>query len=169
MNEEIINVNIYALKCINLLNKLIFTKIKFIDDIETLNIQDTSNLEIDFEYMNDDLIFYSKLLKDLRYIKRDSIEINKIEHKMNQRSLFLFLKYLKNLLTKKPNIYKEPLIKLNISIIVGFFKAGYEKKMINSIEYFYLCRKEIEKKYGYPINDKTCEYDFFGKKKLKKK
>ena len=124
INENITNGNLYALKCINMLNKLVFTEIKFIDDIDDiiLNIQDTSNLEIDFNYLDTDLIFYSRLLNDLSSINAFSIQINKIEHKMNQRNLFLFLKYLKNLLNKNPDIYKDPLIKLNISIIIGFFK-----------------------------------------------
>ena len=163
INENITNGNLYALKCINMLNKLVFTEIKFIDDIDDiiLNIQDTSNLEIDFNYLDNDLIFYSRLLNDLSLINAFSIQINKIEHKMNQRNLFLFLKYLKNLLNKNPDIYKDPLIKLNISIIIGFFKSGYGKKMINSIEYFYLCRKEIEKKYGDPIDTNKSDYDFF--------
>ena len=95
INENITNGNLYALKCINMLNKLVFTEIKFIDDIDDiiLNIQDTSNLEIDFNYLDNDLIFYSRLLNDLSSINAFSIQINKIEHKMNQRNLFLFLTY----------------------------------------------------------------------------
>lgn len=174
MNEDIngnkINGNLYALKCINMLNELIFNEITLDDDNITLYIKDTSNLDIDSKFFDNDLNFYSKILNDLYSLLRSNLinQINRIEHKMNQRNLFLFLQYLKYLLNKITDIYKDSLIKLNISIIVGFFKSGYGKKMINSIEYFYLCRKEIEKKYGRPIDVNKCDYDFFWKNKAKK-
>ena len=169
INKSVTNGNLLALRCIYRLNKIVFTEIVFSDNTGYLNALETSNIEIDEQYMNDDLLFYSRILDDLISIQCYDIQLlDKIVHKMNQRNLFLFLKYLTILLTKKPELYKEPLIKLNISIIVGFFKSGLGDKLVNSIEYFYLCRKELEKNYGVQIDVNECEYDFVWKNMAQK-
>jgi len=91
-----------------------------------------------------------------------------LDYEINQRNLLLLLNYIEQLSQYKENIYKEPLIKLNLSLIIGFFTNRYSKKFVNTQEYFYLCLKELEKYYGINNNINETIFDIKWRNKAKK-
>jgi hypothetical protein len=85
-----------------------------------------------------------------------------------KRNLFVFLEYLRTLIysNKFKELYKDPIVKLDISLIIGYLVNKYGEKIVKSIEFFPLCIKELEKKYGKNQIDKTI-YDIDIKKDAK--
>jgi hypothetical protein len=71
--------------------------------------------------------------------------LDKIQPIINQRNFIIFLNFLKRIIQINKNAYQNPIIKLNISLIIFYFETKKGKEIINSQEYFYICIKEIEK------------------------
>ena len=95
-----------------------------------------------------------------------------------KRNLFVFLEYLRTLIYSNnfKELYKDPIVKLDISLIIGYLVNKYGEKIVKSIEFFPSCIKELEKKYGKNQIDKTIydidikkdaelKYKFFGAQK----
>ena len=124
--------------------------------------------EFGIDFFDDESNFYSKHLNDMFDTSFPVNPIESLEHQINQRNLILLLEYFEYLNENNENIYKEPLIKLNLSLIIGFFTQRFGKKVIDTKEYFYICLKEIEKYYKFnKINIETT-FDNFWRDKAKK-
>ena len=82
-----------------------------------------------------------------------------------KRNLFVFLEYLRTLIYSNnfKELYKDPIVKLDISLIIGYLVNKYGEKIVKSIEFFPSYIKELEKKYGKNQIDKTI-YDIDIKK-----
>ena len=137
------------------------------DEIQiSINIQKLNN-EFDFNSFEDNDIFYTKVLSHL--LKDDDEEkiINNFlnSSKIFKRNLFAFLEYLRTLIAKyqHKDIYKETIVKLDISLIIGYLVNKYEASIVESIEFFPSCIKELEKKYNKNIIKETI-YDIELKK-----
>ena len=124
--------------------------------------------EFGIDFFDDESNFYSKHLNDMFDTSFPVNPIESLEHQITQRNLILLLEYFEYLNENNENIYKEPLIKLNLSLIIGFFTQRFGKKVIDTKEYFYICLKEIEKYYKFnKINIETT-FDNFWRDKAKK-
>ena len=113
--------------------------------------------ECGINFFDDNINFYLKYLKDgfNSLFPIEPIEI--LVHELNQRNLIILLEYIEQLSKSIEDIYRDPLIKLNLSLIFGYFTDRLGKKSINTQEYFFLCLKELEKHYIIQNkNIKTC-------------
>ena len=106
-----------------------------------------------FDLFDNNIIFYSNLLntfKTICFFKNNILE--NVKPIINQRNLLIFLDYLRIIILEFQEAYKNPIIKLNIFLIVSYFCEKKGNKIINSAEYFYICQKEIEKIYKKKCN-----------------
>ena len=114
--------------------------------------------EFDFNSFEDNDIFYAKILSHFLDDDEDKI-INNLESssKVFKRSLFIFLEYLRTLITtyNHKDLYKDTIVKLDISLIIGYLVNKYGEQIVESIEFFPSCIKELEKKYEKNIIDQT--------------
>ena len=110
---------------------------------------------------------YLKLLNDFdrcNYLQKCSIKncINKLP-KIVIRNLYIYLNYLTQLIdfTEKSNIslYQDKQIKLDISIIYGYYLYEYNKELMKIPNFFPICIKELEKKYRYQCLDFNTIFD----------
>ena len=85
--------------------------------------------------------------------------IKLLSHELNQRNLIILIEFIQQISQFKHNLYKDPIIKLNLSIIIGFFTNGFGKKFVDTPEYFYLCLKELEKYYGIQSTNLVTTFD----------
>jgi len=115
--------------------------------------------EFDFNTFEDDEIFYTKILYHLLNQKDKNKVLNSITSlsKIFKRNLFVFLGYLRTLIdsNKYKELYKDPIIKLDISLIIGYLVNKFEETIFKSIEFFPICINELEKKYGKNQIDNT--------------
>ena len=123
--------------------------------------------EYDFNSFDDDEIFYSKILSHL-LDKNDKKSIFKNIRSLPNfflRNLIVFLEYLRTLINshKYEKLYQDSTVKLDISIIIEYLTNKYEEKIVESIEFFPSCIKELEKKYDKNKIDSTF-YDIELKK-----
>ena len=125
----------------------------FIDEYKSI----TKEFGIDF--FNDDINFYSKLLNDMCDASFPVHPIKLLSHELNQRNLIILIEFIQQISQFKHNLYKDPIIKLNLSIIIGFFTNGFGKKFVDTPEYFYLCLKELEKYYGIQSTNLVTTFD----------
>ena len=136
-------------------NELLLTFINSL--LKTMNKENPNvnfNIEklkdnFDFDFFNDDISFYTKVLshfdgEDLTKILDNITKISNIF----LRNLYVFLKYLQSLIEFKL-LYKDPIIKLDVSLIIGYLVNKYGSNTVESVEFFYMykrVRKEIRKK-----------------------
>ena len=137
------------------------------DEIQiSINTQKLRN-EFDFNSFEDNDIFYTKVLSHLLKDDEEEKIINNFlsSSKIFQRNLFAFLEYLRTLITKyqHKDIYKEAIVKLDISLIIGYLVNKYGAQIVESLEFFPSCIKELEKKYNKNIIKETI-YDIELKK-----
>ena len=127
----------------------------------SINTQKLRN-EFDFNSFEDNDIFYTKVLSHLLKDDEEEKIINNFlsSSKIFQRNLFAFLEYLRTLITKyqHKDIYKEAIVKLDISLIIGYLVNKYGEPIVESLEFFPSCIKELEKKYNKNIIKETI-YD----------
>ena len=85
------------------------------------------------------------------------------------RNLIIFLNYLKILLNAKINdkLFEDPIIKLDVSLIIGYLVNKYGSKIVESIDFFPLCIKELENKYKIKNENCITKYDDEIRKKAK--
>ena len=108
--------------------------------------------EFDFNFFDEDSNFYIKVLSHPTDNTDDKNKIYQNIHKSPKfflRNLIIFLNYLKLLLKANVdvNLYKDPIIKLDISLIIGYLVNKYGAKIVEAIDFFKLCIKELENKY----------------------
>ena len=123
--------------------------------------------EFNFNSFEDNDIFYTKVLSHLLKDDEEEKIINNFlsSSKIFKRNLFAFLEYLRTLITKyqHKDIYKEAIVKLDISLIIGYLVNKYGEPIVESLEFFPSCIKELEKKYNKNIIKETI-YDIELKK-----
>ena len=134
---------------------------------------DNKKLRNEFEFgsFDDNDIFYGKIKSHLFGEDKNKIRKN-IESSsiLFQRNLFAFLEYLRTLITKynHEDLYKDTIVKLDISLIIGYLVNKYGAPIVEAIEFFPSCIKELEKKYEKNMIDQTI-FDTDLKKDAKKK
>ena len=123
--------------------------------------------EFDFNSFENNDNFYTKVLSHLLKDDEEEKIINNFlsSSKIFQRNLFAFLEYLRTLITKyqHKDIYKEAIVKLDLSLIIGYLLNKYGAEIVESLEFFPSCIKELEKKYNKNIIKETI-YDIELKK-----
>ena len=134
---------------------------------------DNKKLRNEFEFgsFDDNDIFYGKIKSHLFGEDKNKIRKNiKSSSKLFQRNLFAFLEYLRTLITKynHEDLYKDTIVKLDISLIIGYLVNKYGAPIVEAIEFFPSCIKELEKKYEKNMIDQTI-FDTDLKKDAKKK
>ena len=164
------NGNELLLSAIDIILNIIESRRKSI----SINIQKLKD-EFNFSSFDDDFSFYSKILTQLNLRGKAKMYEN-IFYFSNcfLRNLVIFLEYLSTLIKSNQfeKLYQDPIIKLDISIIIGCLTDKYGSEIVESPEFFPLCIKELEKKYK--IKNKTIKtkYDeeikIEAEKKLKK-
>ncbi len=125
-----------------------------------------SAYELDF--FDDDISFYSKILKELNEARKEKIKDNiKLLQPAIIRNLIIFLRSLRFLINlHTPNtseLYKDKIIKYDISLIEGYFVNTFNKKIIRRKEFFILCKNELESRYNYFYNNYTTNQDLHWK------
>ena len=123
--------------------------------------------EYGIDFFDDDINLYSKFVNDLYRANHPTNPIEILNHKINQRNLILLIQYIEQLSKVNKNIYKEPLIKINLAIIFGYFTDRLGEKYVDTQEYFYLCLKEIEKYFPNNFENNETKFDEEWKKKAK--
>ena len=123
--------------------------------------------EYGIDFFDDDINLYSKFVNDLYRANYPTNPIEILNHKINQRNLILLIQYIEQLSKVNKNIYKEPLIKINLAIIFGYFTDRLGEKYVDTQEYFYLCLKEIEKYFPNNFENNETKFDEEWKKKAK--
>lgn len=123
--------------------------------------------EYGIDFFDDDINLYSKFVNDLYRANYPTNPIEILNHKINQRNLILLIQYIEQLSKVNKNIYKEPLIKINLAIIFGYFTDRLGEKYVDTQEYFYLCLKEIEKYFPINFENNKTKFDEEWKKKAK--
>ena len=112
---------------------------------------DNQNLKSDFDFgfFDDDISFYTKILshfidEDLTKILKNITQTSDIF----KRNLVQFMMYIQSLINtnKFELLYKDPIIKLDISLIMGYLVNNYGKDTLELFEFFFVCIKELEKK-----------------------
>ena len=131
---------------------------------------DNQNLKSDFDFgfFDDDISFYTEILshfidEDLTKILKNITQTSDIF----KRNLVQFMMYIQSLINtnKFELLYKDPIIKLDISLIMGYLVNNYGKDTLESFEFFFVCIKELEKKYGIKCSNCKTDYDSELKKK----
>ena len=126
--------------------------------------------EFDFYSFEDNDIFYAKILS--HFLNDDDKIIKNLvsSSKVFQRNLFVFLEYLRALIIKYnyEDLYKDTIVKLDISLIIGYLVNKYGAQIVESIEFFPSCIKELEKKYKKNVIGETI-FDNDLKKDAKEK
>ena len=131
---------------------------------------DKQNLKSDFDFgfFDDDISFYTEILshfidEDLTKILKNITQTSDIF----KRNLVQFMMYIQSLINtnKFELLYKDPIIKLDISLIMGYLVNNYGKDTLESFEFFFVCIKELEKKYGIKCLNCKTDYDSELKKK----
>ena len=118
--------------------------------------------EFDLNFFDDDTNFYKKILSHLYGIERGKVIANiQSSSKLLLRNLIVFLKYLQEIINtnKFESIYKDPIVKIDISLIIGYLSDKYGKDTVESVEFFWICIKELERKYKIPYNNYNTKYD----------
>ena len=123
--------------------------------------------EYGIDFFDDDINLYSKFVNNLYRANYPTNPIEILNHKINQRNLILLIQYIEQLSKVNKNIYKEPLIKINLAIIFGYFTDRLGEKYVDTQEYFYLCLKEIEKYFPNNFENNETKFDEEWKKKAK--
>ena len=113
----------------------------------TIDKQKLTN-ELDFKFFEDNEIFYTKILSHLLSDEDKILDNIECSSKIFKRNLFIFLEYLRTLITtyNHKDLYKDTIVKLDISLIIGYLVNKYETPFVESIEFFPLCIEELEKK-----------------------
>ena len=120
--------------------------------------------EFDFDSFEDNLNFYYKILSILAEDDNESTKIiNNLAEtsKSFLRNLINFLIFLKRLLDEKKTeaLFKDSIIKIDISLIIGYLRNKYGSKIVESIDFFSLCTKELENKYDIKHLDYVTRFD----------
>ena len=139
--------------------RIIDNKIPFVP----IDIPNTIS-EFDFDSFEDNLNFYYKILSILAEDENESIKIINNLAKTSKsflRNLINFLIFLKRLLDEKKTeaFFKDPIIKLDISLIIEYLRNKYGSKIVESIDFFSLCTKELENKYDIKHLDYVTRFD----------
>ena len=66
-------------------------------------------------------------------------------------------------------LYKDPIIKLDICLIIDYLVNKDDSNPVELIEFFYVCIKELEKKYGVKCLNYNTNYDNRFKEEAKRK
>lgn len=137
--------------------------------IEGIFIYKYKNISKEFgiDFFDDDINFYSKLLNDMCDASFPVHPIKLLSHELNQRNLIILIKLIQQLSQYRHNLYKDPIIKINLSIIIGYFTNGFGKKFVDTPEYFYLCLKELVKFYGIQNINLMTTFDKIWREKAK--
>ena len=154
MESDIENENKALETCIDLIYSYLIEEYTIYSQIEI------PEEKIDDKFFDNNSYFYSNLKKNSAniFIFAPNL-IENIESKFNQRNLLVYLKLLKHLISQNIDIYKDSIVKIGISLVVNFFRFNTGKKMVNSKDYFYICRKELEKKYNISFDNTKTELD----------
>ena len=138
-------------------------------DIFSKNIlYENENELLNFDDFDNNIIFYSYLISSFQNIKYNNFNLIKIQPIINQRNFLIFLNYLKEIVTNNKNAYKNSIIKINIYLIISYFDGNKSKDIINSVEYFNISQKEIEKIYKIKSKKNETIYDNKWKKEYHK-
>ena len=166
-DKEIMNGN-------KLLSSFVDSILKIINDERPSITIDFQNLksDFDFDFFDDDISFYTKILS--HFCRKD---LSKIVDTITQsseiflRNLFQLMKYIQSLIdtNKFELLYKDPIIKLDISLIIGYLVNKYGLNTLESMEFFFVCIKELEKKNGIKSVKYNIKYDTIIKEKAKEK
>ena len=153
----------------SLFNESLATFKKILDIFDGSTYGESKNIskEYGIDFFDDDINLYSKFINDLYKANFPTNPIEILNHEINQRNLILLIQYIEQLSRVNENIYKEPLIKINLAIIFGYFIDRFEKKFVDTQEYFYLCLKEIEKYFPINFENNETKFDEEWKKKAK--
>ena len=146
----------------NELLKLIVDSILEIIDRIMPSISFKSKKCFNFNLFDDDNSFYIKNLSNLSDLNFYKVFSNIKGFSLYfLRNLNIFLKYLQTLIdsNKFEQLYKDPIVKLDISLIIGYLVNNYGSKIIEPIEFFHLSIKELEKKYKIKNTDIQTKYD----------
>ena len=122
----------------------------------------------ELDFFDDDISFYSKILKELNEARKEKIKDNiKLLQPAIIRNLIIFLRSLRFLINlNTPNtseLYKDKIIKFDISLIEGYFVNTFNKKIIRRKEFFILCKNELESRYNYFYNNFSTNQDLHWK------
>ena len=128
-------------------------------DIFIEDYRKNPKISINFDFFDNNINFYSNLLNTFKTIFLKNNILENINPIINQRNLLIFLDYLRIIIIQFQEAYKNPIIKLNIFLIVSFFGEKKGNRIINSVEYFYICQKEIEKIYKKKFNQIKTIFD----------
>ena len=138
----------------------------------SIDINNNIKTDLGFDYFDDDNSFYTKILshfacEDLTKIIDTFIQSSDIF----LRNLYIFMMYIQSLINtnKFELLYKDPIIKLDISLIIEYLANKYNSDILESIEFFFVCIKELEKKYGIKCLDYNTKYDNEFKERAKSK
>ena len=118
--------------------------------------------EFDLKFFDNDHNFYMKILSHLGPTDMAKVLKNiNLASKSFLRNLVVFLEYLKTIVNtnKYELLYKDPIVKLDISLIIGYLTENYGSKTIESVEFFWVCIKELEKKYKIPYTNYVTKFD----------
>ena len=156
-NEKSINGNELLLSFIISVLDIINNEINSI----TIDLGNKIN-EFDLNFFDDDANFYKKILSHLYGIEKNKVLTNiQSSSKLFLRNLIVFLKYLQEIVNtnKFKPVYKDPIVKIDISLIIGYLSNKYGKDTVESVEFFWICIKELERKYNIPYNNYSSNYD----------
>ena len=138
-----------------LMNRLNGKKI----DIFNQDYKQIKEINYGFDFFDNNMNFYSELYQVLKILPTYPNLLENVKPIINQRNLLIFLKYLKKIIIEHKDAYKNPVIKLNLKLIISYFVKQKGQKIINSSEYFYICQKEIEKIYETKNDELKTDFD----------
>ena len=142
MEVEKMKGNEILLIIVNSILKII-DRLKLKIKIDNNTIRNGSNID----YFDDDQNFYLKILSKLSSSNLEKVFKNVKELPLYfLRNLRIFLEYLQILINinKFKQLYNDPIIKLDISLIVEYLYDKYGAKIIEQIEFFSISKKELE-------------------------
>ena len=123
---------------------------------------------IDSKSFDEDISFYKRFLSETVFQENYRNGLPRIII----RNMYIYLNYLKYLVESigktNDNLYKNKKIKLDISILFGYFLYNYNKALINLPQYYLLCIKELEINYNLKCIDFSCPFDTTWKNEAKK-
>ena len=158
----------------NLLLYIIGLLLKITDSQLPKNKYESKDLikEFDFNFFDDNNCFYANLISQLSYNNLAKILDNiEVIPDYILRYIIIFIKYIESIINSNQykELYKDTIVKIDFSILIGYLYNKYGEKIIESIEFFPLCIKELEKKYNISCNVTNTDNDYKIKKEASNK
>ncbi len=144
--------------CNNIINYIIDDMMNIFEgNNENLNfkLKKSVNNLMNINFFDNNIEFYQKIFNSFENIPFYKISLNRILPIINQRNFIIYLQYLKKIIIEAQNAYKNPIIKINISLIISYFAGDKGKEIINSDEYFEICIQELKNIYKINLNEIT--------------